>query len=66
MSVIREVHVYGTAVGVNERGLGDQHRGIGRMLVEEAERIAKYEHGSKKLCVISGVGTREYYAKLGF
>ena len=33
---------------------------------EEAERIARVEHGSTKLAVISGVGTRHYYAKLGY
>ena len=34
--------------------------------MEEAERIAKEEHGAHKLAVISGVGTRNYYAKLGY
>ncbi|CAL5972614.1 Histone_acetyltransferase Elp3 [Hexamita inflata] len=66
VSIIREVHVYGSAVGVNERGFGEQHRGIGRLLVEEACQVAKNEHHSAKLVVISGVGTREYYQKLGF
>jgi len=36
------------------------------MLMEEAERIALEEHGSYKLAVISGIGTRNYYAKLGY
>jgi len=36
------------------------------MLMEEAERIARDEHGSSKLAVIAGVGTRNYYAKLGY
>ena len=36
------------------------------MLMEEAERIAREEHGSFKLAVISGVGTRHYYWKLGY
>lgn len=36
------------------------------MLMEEAERISKEEHGSHKLAVISGVGTRHYYRKLGY
>ena len=36
------------------------------MLMEEAERISKEEHGSNKLAVISGVGVRSYYAKFGF
>lgn len=34
--------------------------------MEEAERIAKFEHKSNKLVVISGVGTWHYYRKLGF
>ena len=34
--------------------------------MEEAERIAKEEHGSIKIAVISGVGTRNYYSKLGY
>lgn len=36
------------------------------MLMEEAERIARDEHGSSKLAVIAGVGTRHYYRKLGY
>lgn len=36
------------------------------LLMEEAERIAKEEHGSNKIAVISGVGTRNYYRKLGY
>jgi elongator complex protein 3 len=35
-------------------------------LMEEAERIAKEEHGSSKISVISGVGVRSYYGKLGY
>lgn len=34
--------------------------------MEEAERIAREEHGSLKLAVIAGVGTRHYYRKLGY
>jgi len=36
------------------------------MLMEEAERIARDEHCSEKILVISGVGTRHYYRKLGY
>lgn len=36
------------------------------LLMEEAERISREEHGSTKLAVISGVGTRNYYAKMGY
>ncbi|MEQ2171851.1 Elongator subunit [Goodea atripinnis] len=41
-------------------------QGFGMMLMEEAERIAREEHGSEKLAVISGVGTRNYYRKMGY
>jgi elongator complex protein 3 len=34
--------------------------------MEEAERIAREEHGSTKLAVIAGVGTRDYYRRLGY
>jgi len=34
--------------------------------MEEAERIAREEHGANKISVISGVGTRNYYKKLGY
>ena len=41
-------------------------QGFGILLMEEAERIAREEHGSEKLLVISGVGTRHYYRKMGY
>ena len=34
--------------------------------MNEAEKIATTELSSKKLCVISAIGTREYYRKLGY
>lgn len=34
--------------------------------MEEAEHIARKEHRSTKIAVISGVGTRHYYRKLGY
>ena len=43
-----------------------QHQGYGTLLMEEAERIARDEHGSAKIAVISGVGVRSYYRKLGY
>jgi len=66
-SMIRELHVYGSAVAVNNRDPTKfQHQGFGMLLMEEAERIARVEHGSTKLLVISGVGTRYYYRKMGY
>lgn len=66
-SIVRELHVYGSAVPVHSKNPSFfQHQGYGTLLMEEAERIARFEHKSKKLLVISGVGTRNYYRKLGF
>ncbi|KAF8249428.1 histone acetyltransferase ELP3 [Wilcoxina mikolae CBS 423.85] len=66
-SLVRELHVYGSAVPVHSRNPKKyQHQGYGTLLMEAAERIAKYEHRSKKISVISGVGVRNYYAKLGY
>ncbi|KAH1080146.1 hypothetical protein J1N35_019907 [Gossypium stocksii] len=66
-SIVRELHVYGTAVPVHGRDADKlQHQGYGTLLMEEAERIASREHRSTKIAVISGVGTRHYYRKLGY
>eukprot|EP00741_Cyanophora_paradoxa_P007032 tig00001071_g6804.t1 len=66
-SMVRELHVYGSVVPVHSRDPTKfQHQGYGTLLMEEAERIAREEHGSRKLAVISGVGTRHYYRKLGY
>lgn len=65
-ALIREVHSYGAEVSVGEEeGLG-QHRGLGRRLIEEAERIARDEWGMKRITIIAGIGTREYYRKWGY
>ncbi|MBW2985949.1 tRNA uridine(34) 5-carboxymethylaminomethyl modification radical SAM/GNAT enzyme Elp3 [Candidatus Woesearchaeota archaeon] len=63
---IRELHVYGTAVPVGEKGMALQHKGLGKKLMLEAERIAKEEFKCDKMLVISGIGVREYYKKLGY
>lgn len=67
VSIVRELHVYGSVVPVAARDPSKfQHQGFGTLLMEEAERIARDEHGAHKLSVISGVGTRNYYRKLGY
>lgn len=66
-SMVRELHVYGSVVPIHSRDPKKfQHQGYGTLLMEEAERIAKEEHGSSKIAVIAGVGTRHYYRKLGY
>ena len=61
---IRELHVYGELVPVGAKKRV-QHAGLGKKLMAEAEKIAK-EQGYQEIAVIAGVGTRDYYRKLGY
>lgn len=65
-AIVREVHTYGYQVEIGKGTSGaSQHIGLGRRLLVEAERISK-KAGHKKMAVISGVGTRNYYRKWGY
>ena len=65
--IVRELHVYGKSLKIGEKEENEiQHSGLGKNLMREAEKISKEEFDSKKLLVISAVGTREYYQKLGY
>ncbi|GHW02797.1 hypothetical protein AGMMS50249_5830 [candidate division SR1 bacterium] len=63
-AILRELHVYGTQEKIGEKG-DNQHSGLGKRLLNIAEKKAK-ESGYERLSVISGVGVREYYRKLGY
>lgn len=63
-SMIRELHIYGQETQIGRSGQV-QHRGLGKALIKEAEKITQ-EFGLKKIAVIAGVGVRPYYRKLGF
>lgn len=63
-AIIRELHVYGQLVPKGSIS-GVQHSGLGKKLVFEAEKIAK-ENNVNKIAIISGVGVRLYYKKLGY
>jgi len=65
--LIRELHVYGSAVQIGKKKENAwQHKGFGMKLLQEVERIAKEEFSVKKMVVISGVGVRPYYYRLGY
>ncbi len=64
-AMIREVHVYGFAAKLSSDAVVAQHHGLGRALVERACVLAR-EAGYERINVISAVGTRGYYRKLGF
>jgi len=65
--LIRELHVYGPTVPIGQKiRKAWQHKGFGRRLLKEAERIAKNEFDMKKIIIVSGVGVKEYYKKFGY
>ncbi len=63
-ALVRELHVYGPMAAIGKRGC-QQHRGYGRKLLKEAEKIA-IQNNRKIIQVTSGIGVREYYRKLGY
>jgi len=66
--LVRELHVYGPLVPVGGKATpsGWQHRGWGEKLIHEAERISLEEFDAKKMIVLSGIGTRNYYRRFGY
>lgn len=67
-AVIRELHTYGQLLPIKRKSFlkSPQHKGLGKKLIKEAEKMAKKEFKLKKIAVISGVGARDYYRKLGY
>ena len=65
-AVIRELHVFGPEVPLNEQSTQSvQHKGLGRALLLEAERIARDEFHADRMVILSGTGAKEYY-RAGF
>jgi elongator complex protein 3 len=61
-AVIRELHIYGPEVPLTEQREGAaQHKGLGKALLLEAERIAADEFKAPQMTILSGIGAREYY-----
>ncbi len=61
-AIIRELHVYGAEVPIKQQNsAAAQHKGLGKALLREAERIAEEEFQVPQMVVLSGVGAKEYY-----
>jgi elongator complex protein 3 len=61
-AIIRELHVYGPEVPLaGQNAAAAQHKGLGKALLREAERIAAEEFGARQMTILSGIGAREYY-----
>ncbi len=62
LALIRELHVYGPEVPLRQQEAGAvQHKGLGKALLTEAEKIAREEFQAREMVVLSGTGAREYY-----
>jgi elongator complex protein 3 len=65
-SVIRELRTVSQQVPISKRRAGSlQHMGFGEKLIDKCKGLT-IENGKERLLVMSGVGAREYYRKLGF
>ncbi len=84
-AIVREIHTYGQLYPLSGRValISPQHKGLGKKLIKEAEKIARKDYnppttsshlpkgkrapfGLNKIAVISGVGVRNYWKKLGY
>ncbi len=66
-ALIREVHTYGKLISIGRKEKqSPQHFGLGKKLIQEAEKIVHSKYKLNKIVVISGVGVRNYYRKLGY
>jgi elongator complex protein 3 len=67
VALIRELHVFGPEVPLNEQVAGAaQHKGLGKALLREAERIAQDEFNAQQMVALSGTGAKEYYRESGY
>lgn len=64
ISRLRELHVYGFIAGTISKN-SIQHKGLGKFLVQISE-IISIQNGCNEIAVISGVGVRSYYYRLGY
>ncbi len=68
-AIIREIHTYGQLQPIG-RGrtstISPQHKGLGKKLIKEAEKIVKKEWGLNKIAVISGIGARDYFRQMDY
>ncbi|MFX0036935.1 MAG: tRNA uridine(34) 5-carboxymethylaminomethyl modification radical SAM/GNAT enzyme Elp3 [Candidatus Hermodarchaeota archaeon] len=67
--VVREIKVVGELVPKDLKPnffTQIQHRGYGKLLMSNAEKITQEEYDAKKLAVISGIGAKPYFYEMGY
>ncbi|MDO8639454.1 MAG: tRNA uridine(34) 5-carboxymethylaminomethyl modification radical SAM/GNAT enzyme Elp3 [bacterium] len=68
-AIIREIHTYGQLHSIGQEVIqrnSAQHKGMGKRLIKEAEKISKKEFKLNRIAVISGIGVRNYFSKLKY
>ncbi|MGC8651380.1 MAG: elongator complex protein 3 [Minisyncoccia bacterium] len=66
-AIVRELHSYGIVAPLEIKNQSNvQHKGLGKKLMAWGEKIIKKETNYQKIAVISGIGVRDYYRKLGY
>jgi elongator complex protein 3 len=62
LALVRELHIYGPEVNLKRQDpIAAQHKGLGKTLLREAERIAFQEFQTQQIVILSGTGAKEYY-----
>jgi len=66
MALVRELHVYGPEVPLGQHPSIEgpealQHKGLGKALLAEAEKLALEEFQASQIVILSGTGARDYY-----
>lgn len=67
--IVREIKIVGELVPKDSKPsyfTQIQHRGYGKSLMENAEKISFEEFDAKKLAVISGIGARDWFYEMGY
>ena len=67
--IVREIKVVGELVpkDLKPKSFSQiQHRGYGKLLMSNAEKISREEYNAKKLAVISGIGAKSYFYEMGY
>jgi len=67
--IVREIKVVGELVPKDSKPTKDtqiQHRGYGKLLMKNAEKISAEDFDAKKLAVISGIGAKDWFYSQGY
>jgi len=66
-SIVRELRVCGSLVPVGKHfEKAWQHKGFGNLLLAKAEAMTREDYCLEKILVISALGTKQYYKRLGY